>query len=237
MASRAGVAPVLRCSGYTARGSSIWPTVHQSRCTSRRRSASARRRWVACCRTRRASSAKAACRTAVSAALLRVLLPRRCLPLLRRPPLSACAALPLPPLTQRARARSDAGLAPRQDRLLRGHGPAERRQRGVADRRARRAAPRHHLPHLQHEQADHLRRAHDALRGGQVPALRSALAAPRRRLEEGEHGGETHPWSGLVPSAGLVPDGCAAAGRSTSPATRRRATSAALSRRRPARRR
>ena len=37
--------------------------------------------------------------------------------------------------------------------------------------------------------------------------------------------------------AGLVPDGCAAAGRSTSPATRRRATSAALSRRSPARRR
>ena len=42
---------------------------------------------------------------------------------------------------------------------------------------------------------------------------------------------------GLVPSAGLVPDGCAAAGRSTSPATRRRATSAALSRPSPAPRR
>ena len=140
-----------------------------------------------------------------------------------------------------ARARSDAGVAPRQDRLLRGHGPAERRQRGVADRRARRAAPRHHLPHLQHEQADHLSRAHDALRGGQVPALRPALAAPGRRLEEGQHGGETHSprWTNPVRGlhAGMVPDGCAAAGRSTSPATRRRATSAALSRRSPARRR
>jgi len=83
--------------------------------------------------------------------------------------------------------RSDTGLAPRQDRPLRGHGTPERRHEGVAHRRAQTAAPRHHLSHLLHVEAHHLRRPDDAVRAqpdGSVPrhvVLPTSNARCRRR--------------------------------------------------------
>ena len=71
------------------------------------------------------------------------------------------------------------GLSPRQDRPLDGAGLCRPRAQGAGQ-------GRHHLPHLFHDQADHLGRLHDAGRGRPRrarrarPQIHSGMEKPRR---------------------------------------------------------